>query len=139
VLALMDALQVPKAALVGWSDGGIIGLDIAIRHPERLTRLFAFGANSDPSAIKDDIQQQPAFSQYSHRNKDEYQKLSPAPNQLKAFSEQLGKMEDTEPISQMTSYAASRCRPGLWTVTATKASSARTPITRPRSFLVQAN
>jgi pimeloyl-ACP methyl ester carboxylesterase len=97
VLAFMDALHIPKAALVGWSDGGIIGLDIAIHHPERLTKLFAFGANSDPSAIKDDIQQQPAFSEYSRRNKDEYQKLSPAPNQLKAFSEQLDKMEDTEP------------------------------------------
>ena len=97
VLALMDALHIPKAALVGWSDGGIIGLDIAIHHPERLTKLLAFGANSDPSAIKDDIQQQPAFSEYSRRTKDEYQKLSPAPNQLKAFSEQLGKMEDTEP------------------------------------------
>ncbi len=36
VLALMDTLQVRKAALVGWSDGAIIGLDIAIHHPERL-------------------------------------------------------------------------------------------------------
>ena len=97
VLGVMDALHIPKAALVGWSDGGIIGLDIAIHHPERLTKLFAFGANSDPSAIKDDIQQQPAFSEYSRRSKGEYKNLSPAPNQLKAFSEQLGKMEDTEP------------------------------------------
>ena len=97
VLALMDALHIPKAALVGWSDGGIIGLDIAIHHPERLTKLFAFGANSDPSALKDDIEQQPAFSEYSRRNKDEYLKLSPVPDQRKAFGEQLGKMEDTEP------------------------------------------
>jgi pimeloyl-ACP methyl ester carboxylesterase len=97
VLALMDALHIPKAALVGWSDGGIIGLDIAIHNPERLTKLFAFGANSDPSAIKDDIQQKSTFSGYFRRAKEEYQKLSPAPNQLKAFSEQLDKMEDTEP------------------------------------------
>jgi len=97
VLALMDALHIPKAALVGWSDGGIIGLDIAIHHPERLTRLFAFGANSDPSAIKDDIQQRATFSGYFRRAKEEYPKLSPAPNQRKAFSEQLDKMEDTEP------------------------------------------
>src|SRR6201995_2269309 len=40
VLAVMDFLKVDKAALVGWSDGAIIGLDIAIKHPERLTRLF---------------------------------------------------------------------------------------------------
>ena len=49
VLALMDTLHIGKAALVGWRDGAIIGLDIAIHHPERLTRLFAFAANSDPS------------------------------------------------------------------------------------------
>ena len=97
VLALMDALHIPKAALVGWSDGGIIGLDIAIHHPERLTKLFAFGANSDPSAIKEGALQKPTFSGYFRRTKDEYQKLSPVPNQLKAFSEQFGKMEDTEP------------------------------------------
>jgi pimeloyl-ACP methyl ester carboxylesterase len=35
-LALLDFLEIEQAALVGWSDGGIIGLDIAIRHPERL-------------------------------------------------------------------------------------------------------
>ena len=48
VLAVMDILKLEKAAVVGWSDGAIIGLDIAIHHPERLTRLFAFAANSDP-------------------------------------------------------------------------------------------
>ena len=36
-LALLDYLKIDKAALVGWSDGGIIGLDIAMSHPERLT------------------------------------------------------------------------------------------------------
>ena len=50
VLALMDTLHIQKAALVGWSDGAIIGLDIAIHHPERLTRLFAFAANVRPAS-----------------------------------------------------------------------------------------
>ena len=44
-VALLDHLKIDKTALVGWSDGAIIGLDIAMRHPERLSRLFAFGAN----------------------------------------------------------------------------------------------
>ena len=44
-LALLDYLKVDKTALVGWSDGGIIGLDIALNHPERLTRLYAQAAN----------------------------------------------------------------------------------------------
>src|SRR5579872_3344818 len=42
VIGLMDYLGIPKAAIVGWSDGAIIGLDIAQRHPQRLTKLFAF-------------------------------------------------------------------------------------------------
>jgi pimeloyl-ACP methyl ester carboxylesterase len=53
VIALMDYLKIDKAALLGWSDGGIIGLDIAMNHPERLTRLFAFGANYNPAGLKD--------------------------------------------------------------------------------------
>ncbi len=38
-----------KVALVGWSDGGITGPDIAINHPERLSKLLAFGAG--PSIV----------------------------------------------------------------------------------------
>jgi pimeloyl-ACP methyl ester carboxylesterase len=49
VVGLMDFLKIDKAALVGWSDGAILGLDMALRHPERLSKLFAFAANSDPS------------------------------------------------------------------------------------------
>jgi pimeloyl-ACP methyl ester carboxylesterase len=82
---------------VGWSDGAIIGLDIAIHHPERLTRLFAFAANSDPSGLKEGAEQKAAFSGYFRRAKEEYQKLSPAPTKLKEFSEHFDKMEDTEP------------------------------------------
>jgi pimeloyl-ACP methyl ester carboxylesterase len=31
VIALMDFLQLGEAAIVGWSDGAILGLDVAIR------------------------------------------------------------------------------------------------------------
>src|SRR6202158_187692 len=44
VLSLMDVLQVPKADIVGWSDGGILALDLAIRHPDRVGKIFAFAA-----------------------------------------------------------------------------------------------
>ena len=32
VLGLMNILHIPRAAIVGWSDGAIIGLDLAIHH-----------------------------------------------------------------------------------------------------------
>jgi pimeloyl-ACP methyl ester carboxylesterase len=47
-VALLDFLHIDKVDLVGWSDGGIIGLDIAMRYPERLTSLFAQAANVTP-------------------------------------------------------------------------------------------
>ena len=50
-VALLDYLGIAKVALVGFSDGGIIGLDIAIHHPERLTKLFAQAANVSPSGL----------------------------------------------------------------------------------------
>lgn len=47
-VALLDALKLNRISLVGWSDGGIIGLDIALRHPERLSRMFIQAANATP-------------------------------------------------------------------------------------------
>ncbi len=51
VLALMDHLKIRQAAIVGWSDGGIIGLDIAIHHPDRISKLFAYGANYNVAGL----------------------------------------------------------------------------------------
>jgi pimeloyl-ACP methyl ester carboxylesterase len=96
VLALMDALHIPKAALVGWSDGAIIGLDIAIHHPERLTRLFAFAANSNTAGAKSS-EGSAVFAAYKTRTRDAYQKLSPAPAAFEAFHTQLIKMWLSEP------------------------------------------
>lgn len=96
VIAAMDALYIPKAAVVGWSDGGIIGLDMAIHHPERLTKLFAFGANSNIAGTKDPGGN-PMFPLYKKRTREEYRQLSPAPSEFDAFSAQLGKMWDNEP------------------------------------------
>ena len=96
VLALMDYLKIPKAAIVGWSDGAILGLDIAINHPERLTKLFAFAANSDPSGVAD-IGQSPVFTAYIDRAEKEYEKLSATPTEYKSFLDQISKMWETQP------------------------------------------
>jgi pimeloyl-ACP methyl ester carboxylesterase len=96
VLALMDFLKIDKAALVGWSDGAIIGLDIAIHHPERLSKLFAFAANSDPSGVKD-VNRSPVFTAFIARAKTEYEKLSPTPTEYDAFLAQITKMWETQP------------------------------------------
>jgi pimeloyl-ACP methyl ester carboxylesterase len=105
VLALMDYLKIDKAALIGWSDGAIIGLDIAMHHPERLTKLFAFAANSDPSAVKD-VERDPVFSAFIARARTEYEKLSPTPAEYDAFLKQITKMWDSEPHWSAADLAA---------------------------------
>jgi pimeloyl-ACP methyl ester carboxylesterase len=45
---LLDQLQVKEADVLGWSDGGILGLILAIRHPSLVHRLAITGANVSP-------------------------------------------------------------------------------------------
>jgi pimeloyl-ACP methyl ester carboxylesterase len=96
-LALLDHLKIDKTALVGWSDGGIIGLDIAIRHPERLSRLFAFAANYTPAGVKETVGDDPTFNAYIGRAGEDYARMSPTPAEFDAFVEQISKMWATEP------------------------------------------
>ncbi len=96
-LALLDYLKIPKAAIVGWSDGGIIGLDIAMHHPERVTKLFAHAANVTTDGVKPGLDKTPAFGAFIKRSAGEHQRLSPAPLQNKAFLKLIEKMWATEP------------------------------------------
>ncbi len=96
VLALMDHLGIKKAAIVGWSDGAIIGLDIAMHHPERVSKLFAFAANSDPSGVAD-IAKSEVFNAFIARAGEEYKHLSPTPTEYNAFVEQITKMWESQP------------------------------------------
>lgn len=50
---LLDHLQVDPVDVVGWSDGGIVGLDLALRHSEHVKRLVAISANYDVNGISE--------------------------------------------------------------------------------------
>lgn len=96
VLGLMDRLGIGKAAIVGWSDGAIIGLDIAMKHPERVSRLFAFAANSNPSGVKD-VAASPVFSRFIARAEKEYKALSATPHDYKRFLDEISRMWASQP------------------------------------------
>ncbi|KTR87120.1 alpha/beta fold hydrolase [Leucobacter chromiiresistens] len=53
-LAFLDAHGLADAHVVGYSDGAIIGLLLAMRRPERVRSLTAISANLDPLAYDQD-------------------------------------------------------------------------------------
>ena len=55
--ALLTALNIDSSFVIGWSDGGIEGLLLAIRHPEKVKKLAITGANLSPdtTAVSEDI------------------------------------------------------------------------------------
>ena len=103
VVSLLDFLKIPKVALIGWSDGAIIGLDIAMRHPERLTKLFAFAANYDPSGV--DNRPSAVVDRYIARAGKEYAALSTTPTQYKSFVAQITHMWDSQPHWKKADFA----------------------------------
>ena len=97
VVALLDALRLPKVDVVGWSDGAIIGLDLAMRHPSRIGRLFAFAANMTVSGVKPGVERNPTFAAFIRRAGEEYAGYSATPTQYAAFVDQISKMWADQP------------------------------------------
>ncbi len=48
--ALLDVLKIDSAYLIGWSDGGILSLLLAIYHPNKVKKFAAMGANLQPDS-----------------------------------------------------------------------------------------
>jgi len=46
--SLLDQLKIDSTYIIGWSDGGIIGLLLAIHHAPKVKMLAAMGANLQP-------------------------------------------------------------------------------------------
>ena len=58
VKVLLDSLNIDSAYVSGQSDGGIIGLLIAINYPSKISKLATFGANIFPGkkAVFDELE-----------------------------------------------------------------------------------
>ena len=97
VLQLMDYLKIKKASIVGWSDGGIIGLILAIKYPERVNKLFTFGTNYNLSGYKSEPFDSALAARFMARVQANYRKLSPTPDDFAGLRNALGKMYSTEP------------------------------------------
>jgi pimeloyl-ACP methyl ester carboxylesterase len=96
VLAVMDTLQLGRAALVGWSDGACTALILATQNPERVAGVFFFACNMDPSGAKA-FEFTPIVERCFNRHVKDYAQLSATPDQFQEFADAVGLMQKIEP------------------------------------------
>jgi pimeloyl-ACP methyl ester carboxylesterase len=96
VLAVMDRLQIDRAALVGWSDGACTALVLADKALGRAAGVFFFACNMDPSGTRE-FELTPTVQRCFSRHVKDYQQLSPTPDKFDEFSEAVGLMQRTQP------------------------------------------
>jgi pimeloyl-ACP methyl ester carboxylesterase len=97
VAALLDHLKIPKADLIGYSMGGGVAMQCAIRHPEKVRKVVVISspfrrdgmikeaADSIPKLTAEDFKGSPIEV--------EYKKLSPTPDGFPKFVKRLLAMD----------------------------------------------
>ena len=80
--AILDSMHIQSAYVIGWSDGGINGLLLALRHPEKVKKLAETGANLIPDTSVFDPGGN-AFMETSIKELNSHQMDKATTNQLK--------------------------------------------------------
>jgi pimeloyl-ACP methyl ester carboxylesterase len=97
VIAVMDQLHLKRVSFVGWSDGANISLITAMKNPERVDRVYAFGANMNTDVIAAGAFTSPILSEVAARLAKEYARISPTPGGFGALHQALETMQKKEP------------------------------------------
>lgn len=95
-LAVLDALGIDRAAVVGWSDGAVTGLEMARAAPERVAGVFYFACNVDASGAWP-FEMTPVIGNCLIRHQADYAALSPEPERFEAMSQRLQAMQGSQP------------------------------------------
>ncbi len=107
VLAVMDAVGLDHAAVVGWSDGACIALILGATAPARIAGVFFFACNMDPSGTTE-VEPSPLIDRCFARHAQDYARLSATPDHFDAFCEAVGLMQRTQPTYSAADLARVR-------------------------------
>jgi pimeloyl-ACP methyl ester carboxylesterase len=96
---LMRQLGIESVVIVGYSDGGIIGIDIAVHHSEMVTKLVVTGANSRVDGYTaENLEWARTFKPADLPVSEAYARLSPdGPDHWPIVLERLQRMWPLEP------------------------------------------
>jgi len=99
-VVLLDLLGIPRTDLMGWSDGGNVGIDVAIHHPERLAHLVTFGSNFAPEGLELDAfewNRTATAASFGPEMKAGWTARNPEPDHYEAAMDKILEMWRTEP------------------------------------------
>src|SRR6516164_8059138 len=89
VAALLDHLKIPRADLIGYSMGGCVAMQCAIRHPEKVRKVVSISAAFRHDGwVKEALDAFPTLTPEAFKGSPieaEYKKLSPTPNEFPKF------------------------------------------------------
>jgi pimeloyl-ACP methyl ester carboxylesterase len=93
VAALLDYLKIPRADLIGYSMGGGVAMQCAIRHPDKVRKVVVissmFRSDGPVKEARDAIPKLTAEAFKGSPIDAEYKKLSPTPNGFPDFVKHL--------------------------------------------------
>ncbi len=96
VAALLDQLAIPRADLIGYSMGGTVAMQCAIRHPDKVRKVVVissvFRGEGMVEGAADAISTLTADAFQGSPIETEYKKLSPNPDEFPNFVKRLASM-----------------------------------------------
>ncbi|HWM90958.1 MAG TPA: alpha/beta hydrolase [Thermoanaerobaculia bacterium] len=97
VAALLDYLKIPSADLIGYSMGGGVAMQCAIRHPEKVRKVVSISAVfRRDGLVKEALDAFPQLTSETFKGspiETEYKKLSPTPEEFPNFVKRVIGME----------------------------------------------
>jgi pimeloyl-ACP methyl ester carboxylesterase len=100
VAALLEHLGIERADVFGFSLGGLVAIEIGLRHPHRVDRLVLASVNyrpdgghdlSDPTSVR-----MPTPAEFAEME-EEYRRIAPDPDHWEAFSRRMVGVVSTAP------------------------------------------
>jgi pimeloyl-ACP methyl ester carboxylesterase len=97
VAALLDYLKIPSADLIGYSMGGGVAMQCAIRHPEKVRKVVSISAVFRHDGwVKEALDVFPQLTSETFKGSSietEYKKLSPTPSEFPTFVKRVVAMD----------------------------------------------
>lgn len=123
LLGVLDYLNIPKAALVGWSEGAMLCWGLLASHPERIERMWAYGAIDDYRKTDGEkVSQIPMVQEYFGRMEAEWKEMNPKNDYGELMGKYVGMwmkdpVWDAETFKNVPIRGEAKDAPIVWVVT----------------------